>query len=67
MMAVSLVNSVPKIKSKGTNTAAKVLRYRKKKIVNIFFTKIASKISLRINWKYLFRDESETDENICFQ
>ena len=67
MIGVSLVNSMPKIKSEGRNTAANVLRYRKKKIVNIFFTKIPSKISLRINWKYLFRDESETDKNICFQ
>lgn len=50
-------------------TAAKVLRYRKKKIVNIFFRKIPSKISLRINWKYLLRDERQIRTyafNECF-
>lgn len=31
MIGVSLVNSMPKIKSEGRNTAAKVLRYKKKK------------------------------------
>lgn len=42
------------------------LDMERKKIATIFFAKIPSKNSLRINWKYLFKDESDTDKNICF-
>lgn len=66
MIRVSHANLVPMIKKEERNTAAKVLRYGKEKIATIFFTKIQSKNSLRINWKYLFKDESDADKNICF-
>lgn len=66
MIRVSHVNLVPMIKREERNTAAKVLRCGKQKIATIFFTKIPSKNSLRINWKYLFKDESDADKNIFF-
>lgn len=38
-----------------------------RKVVNLLFTKILSNVSLRIKWKYLFRNETETDAyNECF-